>query len=244
MKNTKWLGILVRISALVLSLFALSVFAGKPADAEPGASCELTWSAIPSPNVGNSPSYLTDLAVVSANDIWVVGGSGTYSSNTSLIMHWDGTSWSTVPSPNPDANHNSLYSISALAANDIWAFGDFGSSGVQALHWDGNTWNAVSGLSFPAFARYSAIVPPNELWAYGDVECQTSPTLCHPVFWRKQGDTWQKTVGPDYGYGFHSPPPEMRGLSGTGPNDIWAVGTKYETLAFPSRIILYWDGTT
>src|ERR1700737_4195342 len=48
------------------------------------------WSVVPSPN-GSSSSALSGVAVVSANDIWAVGSSGSQrSGGQTLIEHWNG----------------------------------------------------------------------------------------------------------------------------------------------------------
>ena len=59
------------------------------------------WSVVKSPNQpGSVSSFLSGIAVISAGDIWAVGGfQGSNNAEHTLIEHWNGTKWSTVPSP-------------------------------------------------------------------------------------------------------------------------------------------------
>ena len=102
------------------------------------------WTIIPSPNPNNRLNELNGVVAISSSDAWAVGN--TYSGNgpdqTTLTLHWDGTSWSIVPSPSPGSGgQNQLYAVAANSSNDVWAVGSFTHSGqfAQTLieHWDG-----------------------------------------------------------------------------------------------------------
>jgi len=69
------------------------------------------WTQVSNP----AQDILFSVAIVSANDVWAVGGGGT-------ILHWDGNIWSKVTSPVT----TTLRSISMVSADDGWAVGDGG----------------------------------------------------------------------------------------------------------------------
>ena len=114
-----------------------------------------SWSIIPGPNVSvNNPFY--GVAVVSANDIWAVGGI--------ILEHWNGTTWSIVPSPNLTG---AAYSIASVSNNDVWAVGE-PSSLVE--HWDGTSWSIASSPN-PGPGQNAlygvAAVSSSDIWAVG-----------------------------------------------------------------------------
>ncbi|MFN7994359.1 MAG: hypothetical protein U0Q18_12185 [Bryobacteraceae bacterium] len=77
------------------------------------------WSVVPSPNVGPNSQYqsnhLYGIVAVSPTDLWAFGsyfaasGSGVQST---LLLHWDGTSWTLAPCPNPRSG--------SLQSNILW----------------------------------------------------------------------------------------------------------------------------
>lgn len=97
-----------------------------------------SWKIVPSPNVGPHSQYQTNelwgITAVSANDIWAFGavfdasGSGQQST---LVLHWNGTSWAIVPSPNPGGSYrvNILFGGTVIPTGDLWIVGnEFGST--------------------------------------------------------------------------------------------------------------------
>jgi hypothetical protein len=66
------------------------------------------WAVEPSPNPpGSNQNWLNDVAVIAEDDIWAVGRSyGQYTASdwnqTTLAMHFDGSSWTIFPTPNPN----------------------------------------------------------------------------------------------------------------------------------------------
>ncbi len=57
--------------------------------------------------------------MVSANDVWAVGGGA----GITLVAHWNGTSWAQVPSPNRRNSVDSLAEVTAPAGGGVWAAG-------------------------------------------------------------------------------------------------------------------------
>ena len=62
------------------------------------------WQIVPSPNNATPGFYnaLDDVAAISSNDVWAVGGVPKdvgVSGNYVLLMHWNGSAWQLVPQP-------------------------------------------------------------------------------------------------------------------------------------------------
>jgi uncharacterized membrane protein len=91
------------------------------------------WSVVPSPNVGPHSQYqsnkLYGVTAVSANDIWAFGAYEAASGNgnqSTLVLHWDGTSWTLVPSPSPEPGDfldDILTSGVVTAPGSVWIVG-------------------------------------------------------------------------------------------------------------------------
>jgi hypothetical protein len=114
-------------------------------------------SAIPaaSPQGCDVSKGATDLAVLKAGDVWVVGN-GKQTGNQPCIaaLHWSAATWQ--PSPTPLIAGASLAAVSARSGNDIWAVGETVTRDEQlgvtfetglALHWNGTSWTSVPVLN-------------------------------------------------------------------------------------------------
>jgi hypothetical protein len=121
-----------------------------------------TWSRVPSPT-GES-AQLNAVTAASAGSAWAVGyryvetvyNGISYSTEQTLILHWNGKSWATAASPNPHTSYglwdDELNGVSATSASNAWAVGTEEIPGVSAtsgsytmiLHWNGKTWARVS----------------------------------------------------------------------------------------------------
>jgi len=93
-----------------------------------------SWKIVPSPNIGPHSVYqsnqLYEITAVSADDVWAFGsffaadGSGQQST---LVLHWDGTSWKIVPSPNPvnsSFRADILFGGTVIPTGDLWIVGN------------------------------------------------------------------------------------------------------------------------
>src|SRR6266536_3205590 len=148
--------VLLCVMTILLSALSLKTTEAKATTSKVSqnqySSTSCQWSVVPSPN-GSSSSGLSAVAVVSANDVWAVGSSGSQrSGGQTLIEHWNGTSWSVVTSPSPATGNNELFSVSAASASSIWTVGFLtnNTSGQtpndQTLieHWNGSSWSVVA----------------------------------------------------------------------------------------------------
>jgi len=139
-------------------------------------TCDSTWSAVTSPNVGSGINVLYAIAPGAANDVWAVGdfhNSGGV--RQTLAGHWNGSAWSIVPTPNQGAGDNVLLSVVAIGSSDVWAVGysrPDNNSPRQSLteHWNGSAWTNVPN---PQVANASNSLfgvgasASNDVWAVG-----------------------------------------------------------------------------
>jgi hypothetical protein len=211
------------------------------------------WMIVPSPNPGwpgMDIATLEDVVALSPTDAWAVGYSlGGFRVNT-LIMRWDGTRWRIMRSPNPAGINqpNYLFAIAAESPSSLWAVGMIGlfpDEEPLILHRTGQAsvqgWKVVpndcASAQTQGYNDLQAIfvVAPNDIWAAGDA------ALCH---W--DGQAWTLVPSPQPRPEYQEIAYPLLGLSGTGPNDIWAVGARIvHNGQFPdwSTLIEHWDGS-
>jgi len=92
-----------------------------------------SWSVVPSPNTSTAqPNFLNRVTCASASQCWAVGDYDTFSTNQTLIEHWNGTSWSIVPSPNPSTTLvDGLAGVACASTSHCWAVGDHDNGNVR-----------------------------------------------------------------------------------------------------------------
>lgn len=203
------------------------------------------WSIVPGQNPAGYSSSLSGVAVVSASDIWAVGG--VYNSNTgqTLIEHWNGTRWSIEPGQNPGSSYKSLSSVSVVSASDVWAVGAFQNSGNLGAplieHWNGIRWSAIESPNIGGSALSSvAAVSANDVWAVGASnggQQYGNQTLIE----RWNGTQWSVVKSPNNSIGYNN---GLFGVAAVSANDVWAVG--YSPRQYPlvgSVLIEHWNGS-
>lgn len=183
------------------------------------------WTIIPSSNPGTgstAQNYLSQLAGVSANDLWAVGqyeaSSGPF---LTLAEHWDGTAWSVVPTPNISGQNSVLLGVAGVASNDMWAVGDSytggGSSTTATLieHWNGSAWSVVSSPTPGTFGALFGViaVAAHDVIAVGE---STTDTLIEQ--WT--GSAWSVVPSPDVATTRNV----LAAVTAFSPTDLWAVG--------------------
>ncbi|HYK54372.1 MAG TPA: hypothetical protein VEV38_12685 [Candidatus Eremiobacteraceae bacterium] len=122
-----------------------------------------TWTDFQFQNpeaVGN----LDALAVVSATDVWAVGGQSRSRRGKvePLIVHFDGTSWTEVHHLPPPSS-GALTAIVAISANDVWA----SSPSSFIAHWNGSTWSFFATASGDSPAALGVIPALHTVWSVG-----------------------------------------------------------------------------
>lgn len=184
------------------------------------------WNGAVWTEITRTQTALNDLGIVSAADIWAVGGGGGYEcrgegyiDHCSSIVHWDGSQWSEVPNP---ATYP-LMGVAMLSATDGWAVGNTQTSNCAGggqcsilLHWDVSQWISVTS---PVAAGLNAIAfsSATDGWIVGD--------FGHILRWN--GASWAPVSSPTDS--------NLYGITMLSPTQGWIVGG-YGT-------ILSWDGT-
>ena len=198
------------------------------------------WSVVPNPNLPNGGG-LNGVAIVGANDVWAVGFSNGFNSQT-LIEHWNGSAWTVVSSPNP-AFFNTLTAVTALAANDVWAAGWADSSGAASLilHWNGSVWNTVSVPFIPFEDRLNGIAAraPNDIWAVGTIT--TYPDYINQtLIFHWDGANWSQVASPNPGFSGNG----LNAVTILSATDAWAVGYIIRGSQYNASLTAHWNGTT
>jgi len=208
--------------------------------------CPLSWNIVSSPNPGAFYNRIYGVAAISANDVWAVGS---YGNNTDpmrhLILHWDGSVWTTVPSPNPGSSESVLNAVTALSSNDVWAVGKFfGGSRTQPLtmHWNGSGWSVVPSPSTTwqqNELKSVAAVSSNDVWAVGNTyDNSTGRSITLVEHW--DGKAWTIVPSPNPGNSGNF----LQGVTVVSTNDIWAVGSFYNSGGAGGMMIQHWDGAS
>jgi hypothetical protein len=207
-------------------------------------------------NLEAKEGELSDVAAISADDVWAVGSynkeglpRGWFWQSQALILHWDGNTWSIVPGPQIiDETGNSkvyteLIAVSAVSENDVWAAGSYSvvaSSVVSPTfdqrkaemliaHWDGSQWKKVdvgTGIVKSNGLNDIVAVSANDVWVIGG-------QILH---W--DGIKWSES-GPYNG----------RAMGASRSDDVWSVGSTTTTTDtdpitdyINETLTLHWDG--
>jgi len=96
------------------------------------------WTQAVSPDQGGSTNgnVLVAASATSTQNAWAVGYFANGAGDSTLILHWNGTTWTHVGSPNLGAT-NALLGVAASSAGNAWAVGSFSTSDPSqalALH--------------------------------------------------------------------------------------------------------------
>lgn len=204
------------------------------------------WTRVPTPTP-DGDAYFSAVVATSARNAWAVGLSGRGGPGVSggldvpIIEHWNGSTWEQQFFPLP--KHSGWFSaIAAAGPGDAWAVGGTGSSAPNSAlieHWNGYRWRRVNTPPGLGDLQGVTVVSRNDAWAVGQSEANPNEVTSLTVHWN--GRRW---------YVVPSPNPtgntDLLDVSGTGPDDVWAVGLlnsngcspQCETAAF------HWNGTS
>ena len=205
------------MSAAVLILFVVIILGSvaPSASAVHVLNSGWEWTASEPPVSG---AFITDVAVVTASDVWAVGYV-TDPSDESVILHYAGDEWTRVKSPAGVR----LYSIAVVSADSIWA----GGGGGTILHYGGGgaEWEQVGASGFGGATQEIAMLPTGEGWAIGYEA--GGPRYLHC----EDKKTWHLETLPTTN--------SLYGLCALAPDDIWTSwGGGTSAVHF-----LHWDGS-
>ncbi len=159
-------------------------------------------------------ALLRGIAAAGPRQMWAVGqryGRTNPFGDTTLTMHFNGSTWSAIRSPNAlsgnSNDQNWLTSVSAVAANDVWAVGRDGNHDGGPLdqtlieHWDGARWSIVpspdpGGSSQDNDLWGVAAVATGDVWAVGGVGSFLDPQFSSPLALHWDGSSWTQVSVP------------------------------------------------
>jgi hypothetical protein len=164
------------------------------------------WSVVPSPTTAD----ITSIWGFAADDIWA-------STRGEGALHFDGTTWSAIQvvAVNSGTTLN-WYAVFGIAPDDLWITGSYTYSGYMSggggpawSHWDGSAWT-VGDISRVPFATS------------GDGVWRSGPGS----LWMVDGGTVQRLDGATITRTYTGASGSIRGIWGSSPDDLWAVGDK------------------
>lgn len=210
------------------------------------------WNVVAAPNPGLQ-SYLDDISVVAANDIWAVGSiAAANGAVQTLTAHWDGTNWTQIPSPNvafPDNTgfYSSYFNgVAAVAANDVWAVGQYlvgNTLHTLVEHWDGAQWRIVpSPDAATGDGRLWAVAAASagDVWAVGESRIADFNSSGQALALHWDGSRWNLSTAPQPSSFGISP---LFGITAVSATDIWAVGNWETDTQGLSTFTLHWNGS-
>ncbi|MEV3922814.1 hypothetical protein [Actinomadura coerulea] len=196
------------------------------------------WTAVDNPAADRPYATLVSVHALSATGVWAVGQQRDPDTGTvgPLVLHHDGTAWKAVTVPAPDGPDVVLRTVTATGPDDVWIAGlagkftDTDSYTPLLMHWDGQAWKSQPAPPKQVHGGQIErlyVAGPGDLWATVAYWGTGMVRLMHG-----DGTSWQEVrpqgTAPD-GYEF-----QFNGVDGTGPNDVWAVGTTTSTV--PSQL--------
>jgi hypothetical protein len=190
---------------------------------------------------GNTLGSLGGVLALASDDVRAVGSTSGVRS-APLILHWDGSGWTPMLVPTTDSRRISiLNAIDAASPDDIWAVGN--GDGPVALHWDGHAWSRVPtppGRGGTDWTNGVTVIAPDDVWAvggYGDATWMTTTRIMH---W--DGHEWSRVRSPNPGGSGYFADNSLWSVSGSAPDQVWAVGSYGEDGVGFHPLFLRWDG--
>jgi len=132
------------------------------------------WSITPVPQA--AVGVLESVSATSASDVWAVGA-GQQSGQSTVALHFDGSSWKLVTVPTPVGTSGGLFAVKALSPTDAWAVGESfpnagGSGTILTDRWNGTSWQVVTAPPVGGPGALSALssvdaAPRTGVWAVG-----------------------------------------------------------------------------
>jgi hypothetical protein len=212
--------------------------------------CPASWRALDVPGVTDLRGELFGVDAAGASDVWAVGERWPTEGVRSLALHWDGVTWTRHAVPNDPTHLDRLSSVAAIGPGGAWAVGvDIDGSGrlpdrSLVVRWTGEGWERVpspnAGTAPDQNGTLGGVtsLAADDAWAVGSYR-DPAP---RPLTMHWNGTAWTVVAAP---LPTGAEAAWLNAVSGTGPDDVWAVGGTIR-LADSTRqpFALHWDGTT
>ena len=157
--------------------------------------------------------------------------------------------WRVTPTPVPSpamVSDLSFAGVSAASATDAWAVGtaEVTEQLPLAEHWNGTSWSKAT-VPLPATVAQAVFngaddLGPANAWAVGYSE--TAAGVRQTLIEHWTGSAWAVVPSPNPGTGTGSTN-VLTAISGTGPDDLWAVGYFSDGTDFTALLFEHWNGT-
>jgi hypothetical protein len=190
------------------------------------------WAQVPNPaGLGSS---LNGVTMVSARDVWAIGGA---SDGEPLVLHWDGSRWSKLPVPDGLGTDGNLTAVARIpGTSQVWVSGiDQDSNGIVA-RWTGSGWETFNVRVGGGRSGSLAAASSSSAWVVGGVTSSGSNTRNAIYHW--DGSAWTEVPAPSPSATHNS----LTGVAVRSDSDAWAVGS-FATGKKVHAQVLHWDGS-
>jgi hypothetical protein len=207
------------------------------------------WAVVTTPDQSGWPNnYLYSVSGTSASNIWAVGTSLSTgnTSNSTLVVHWNGTAWSIVTSPNPNSTYSAFQGVEAISATKVLVIGAADDSAgfpvMLSETWNGSAWTQQptplpGGYDSSAFDGLSAISPTN-VWAYGFLQSDSFALSTVAAHWNGKEWSLMSTPNPSGNEG-----DLLAGMDAQSASNIWTVGLYLTSAGDGDTLTEHYNGT-
>ncbi|MDG6107291.1 hypothetical protein Daura_31015 [Dactylosporangium aurantiacum] len=210
---------------------AAVLIGAQPAHAGAGAK----WTVAPSVPLrfGVVWAELTDVAVRSVEDAWVVGVQADGQRHP-IAAHWDGAGWTTadLPVPAGPSGQYGLSTVDTTGPDDVWAAGTDAASAPVFLHGSASGWARVPAAAPAGTVEALDMRSPSDGWAVG----RTAQGTGQPFVLRWDGGSWKPVDLPRIAGG-------LTAVHAVAADDVWAAGSRLQDDGGTGGLLLHWDGT-
>ena len=188
-----------------------------------GSTTSVAASPAAAPKPCGAHTVLTAVAMANDRVGWTAGIRQTGDSSVAVLRRFDHGTWSPVDIPLPTGS-SSLEGLSVRSATAAVAVGQHNGGTPtdpkwqpMALAWNGARWTQLSMQGAPAHAELYGVqaFASNDIWAAG----LSGVASLNPMVMHWDGSSWTAHT-----FTVHAPG-WFNALSGSGDNDLWAVGT-------------------
>jgi hypothetical protein len=145
-----------------------------------------------------------------------------------------------------EATTGNLLSTVALSSKDVWTFGyseQEGGNPALAQHYDGHTWTTVDipspGGAVAVYPYAATALASDDVWVVGHSEDADGIWSTVTEHW--DGTSWTIVPSPDQDGAADS---YLYAVSGSSPDDVWAVGTGLTASGNNTTFAIHWDGSS